>query len=58
MKLNKIDSRYDYQVIVEFKDGRKFVRQNLSKKKATYESNRYLKDKFSLGIDSVKIISK
>jgi hypothetical protein len=54
----KLDPRFDHHVIVEFKDGRKFVRQNLSKKKATSEIDRYLRDRLILGIKSVKMGSK
>jgi hypothetical protein len=54
----KLDPRFDHHVIVEFKDGRKFVRQNLSKKKTTAEIDRYIRDRLIFGIKSVKMGSK
>lgn len=44
----------DYYIKLVFKDGRKFVRKNMTRKKAVSEYNRYLRDMLILKVQSVE----
>jgi hypothetical protein len=44
----------DHYVRIVFKDGRKFTRKNMSRRKAISEYNRYLRDMLILSIQKVE----
>jgi hypothetical protein len=44
----------DHYVKIVFKDGRKFIRKNMSRRKAISEYNRYLRDMLILSIQKVE----
>ena len=47
------ENKYGYQLDIEFKDGKKFRRKNMSKQQAIKECDRYKKEMLILNIRNV-----